>query len=78
MGGGQAPARGRPEDRRWIRVGWRPGLEAVFAFPEDVIVKKMAFYKEGSSEKHRRDITEWAERLDLADLWTEILERIAE
>src|SRR3990172_9148380 len=31
--------------------------EASFATPEDVIIKKMDFYKEGGSEKHLRDIT---------------------
>src|SRR3970282_2767988 len=30
---------------------------ANFAAPEDVIIKKMEFYKEGGSEKHLRDIT---------------------
>ncbi len=71
-----------------------PDLEAVFASPEDVIVKKMAFYLDGGSEKHLRDIAgvldlgadeidrryiaDWAERLDLQDVWREILERIDE
>lgn len=32
-------------------------VEANFASPEDVIIKKMESYKEGNSEKHLRDIT---------------------
>jgi hypothetical protein len=59
--------------------------EATFASPEDVIVKKMEYYREGGSEKHLRDISgmlelgddgidrayisEWADRLDLAEIW---------
>ena len=68
--------------------------EANFATPEDVIIKKMEFYKEGSSEKHLRDITgilkisgdavdrnyisEWAKRLELTDIWDAILKRLEE
>src|SRR3990172_11720779 len=56
-----------------------PDQDGTFASPEDVIIKKFEFYKEGGSEKHLRDITgilkiggaeldmryieEWAERL---------------
>lgn len=66
-----------------------PDLAAVFASPEDVIVKKMAYYREGGSEKHLRDIAgvlemggsdvdrgyiaEWAERLGLQEVWEAIL-----
>lgn len=69
----------------------REDFEAVFAAPEDVIVKKMEFYKEGGSEKHLRDImsvlkisgtqidrayiSEWAQRLDVLDVWNAILKR---
>jgi len=31
--------------------------EANFTAPEDVIIKKMDFYRQGGSEKHLRDIT---------------------
>ena len=89
---GDAFDRSRFARRRTLHPA--PDLEAVFASPEDVIVKKMAFYKEGGSEKHLRDIAgvlelgggeidrgyiaEWAERLGLADIWREILERVSE
>ena len=67
---------------------------AAFASPEDVIIKKMEYYREGGSEKHLRDITgilkvsageidqayivEWAERLGLAPIWTAIQQRLTD
>lgn len=71
----------------------RPGLdfEATFASPEDVILKKLVFYREGGAEKHLRDIAgvvkisgdeldwtylqDWAERLHVADIWQSVLAR---
>lgn len=66
--------------------------QANFAAPEDVIIKKMEYYKEGGSEKRLRDITgilkisrddidysyisEWAERLGLTEIWKAINDRI--
>lgn len=68
--------------------------EANFASPEDLIIKKMEYYREGSSEKHLRDITGilkiskemidhnyislWAKRLGLEDIWQAIQKRISE
>jgi hypothetical protein len=68
--------------------------EASFAAPEDVIIKKMEFYKAGGSEKHLRDITgilkisgpevdgkyiaAWAERLGLTEIWEAVLKRLGE
>jgi hypothetical protein len=65
--------------------------EAVFASPEDVILKKLVFHREGGSDKHLRDIAgvlkisgdeidfdyldRWAERLGVADLWRRVRER---
>jgi hypothetical protein len=62
-----------------------PGREAYFARPEDVILYKLLYFKEGGSERHLRDIagmlavsgpeldreylSAWARRLDVADLW---------
>lgn len=67
--------------------------EADFAAPEDVILKKMEFYKAGGSEKHLRDITgilrisgdeidrqyiaPWAQRLGVTEIWEAILRRLA-
>lgn len=63
-----------------------------FAAPEDVILKKMEYYREGGSEKHLRDITgimtvsagmidepyigEWADRMGLREIWDAILRRL--
>ncbi len=71
-----------------------PGQDADFASPEDVIIKKMEFYKEGGSEKHLRDITGilmisgdaidrgyitlWAQRLGLTEIWNAVLKRLSE
>ncbi|MFV1950933.1 MAG: hypothetical protein ACC630_03080 [Nitrospinota bacterium] len=65
---------------------------ANFSSPEDVIIMKMRYYKEGESEKHIRDITSilkisgdsidrdyienWAHRLDLLDIWKAILAKL--
>ena len=65
-----------------------PDFEAVFATPEDVILKKLEYYRDGGSEKHLRDITgvlkisgakidlvyvdEWSRRLGLSDVWTKV------
>lgn len=68
--------------------------EATFSSAEDVIIKKMEFYREGGSEKHLRDITgmlkvsgdeieeayivEWADRLGLRSIWDAIKQRLNE
>jgi len=62
-----------------------------FAAPEDVILGKLAFYREGGSDKHLRDISgmlrisrdlidfnylnRWAAELGLKDIWDGILEK---
>lgn len=62
-----------------------------YSSPEDIILSKLEFYREGQSDKHIRDIAgiikrqrdrldrgyieEWAERLELADLWRSALRR---
>jgi hypothetical protein len=67
---------------------------AAFASAEDVIIKKMEYYREGGSEKHLRDIagmlkisageidesyiTEWADRLGLCPIWDAIQQRLRE
>jgi hypothetical protein len=63
-----------------------------FAAPEDVILKKMEYYREGGSEKHLRDIAgimrvsagtidepyigQWADQLGLREVWDAILRRL--
>ena len=62
-----------------------PATKVSFASPEDVIIKKLEFFKEGGSDKHLRDITgvlavmgdridreyieRWARKLGLTDPW---------
>lgn len=62
-----------------------PGREAYFARPEDVILYKLLYCREGGSDRHLRDIAgilavsgadvdveyiaEWARRLGVVDLW---------
>ena len=66
--------------------------EASFASVEDVIIKKMEYFREGGSEKHLRDISgvlkisgsqvdrnyiaDWALKLDLESIWKAILDRL--
>ena len=77
---------------RAVRVQPAPDCDASFSSPEDVILKKMEYYREGGSEKHLRDITgvlrisgdridhaymaEWAARLGLEEIWKAILARV--
>jgi predicted nucleotidyltransferase len=85
-------AYGREQLSRRRRVWIFPDLEGYASSPEDVIVSKMAYYREGGSEKHLRDITgilkvsgeivdrayvaRWAETLGLTEIWTAILRRL--
>src|SRR5206468_2710522 len=41
---------------RALRMKDATGSEGSYAAPEDVIVKKMVYYREGQSDKHLRDI----------------------
>jgi len=72
--------------RREILV---PGCEGYTAAPEDIIISKLAYYQEGRSEKHVRDIVgmldlsrdridieyvrHWVAELKLTDEWDHIL-----
>jgi len=90
-------AKGTPLDRsrfaRCRRIPIGPDAEASFASPEDVILKKLEFYREGGSEKHLRDVAgilkisgesldraylvRWAENLGVKDIWETITGRQA-
>ncbi len=69
-------------------ISTSPGTKVRFASPEDVILKKMEFYREGGSEKHLRDIagvlrvttdldrdylSRWSEALGTEEIWQRIL-----
>jgi hypothetical protein len=82
----------RQQRGRSLAIG--PDWEARFASPEDVILRKLQYYQMGGSDKHLRDIAgvfkiqgsrldlgylaEWAERLGVAEIWRELLGRMAE
>ncbi len=77
---------------RAVRVKPSGSYEASFASIEDVIIKKLEYYRAGGSEKHLRDITgvlkvsresvdrayiaAWAARLGLEPIWQATLERL--
>jgi len=79
--------------RRARRLRPFEDTEADFASPEDVIIKKMEYYREGQSDKHLRDIAGilkisgdeidkeyidfWAAKLGLGEIWRLIQKRIA-
>ncbi len=62
-----------------------PGRDAYFARPEDVILYKLLYFRQGRSDRHLRDIggmlavsgadldldyiAHWARHLGLVDLW---------
>jgi hypothetical protein len=73
--------------RRGRRVRVAPDYEATFASPEDVILKKLQFFRSGESEKHLRDcagvlritsevdrayISRWADELGVEELWRRV------
>jgi len=76
------------------RIQPAESYQANFSSPEDVIIKKMEYYRESGSEKHLRDITgimkisrdildysyigEWVKRMDLAEIWDAIQRRLTE
>lgn len=79
--------------QRGMRLGEDTGSPAWFASPEDVIIKKLEYFREGGSEKHVRDIlgvlriqaekidrdyiTKWVVQLGLTEQWDMMLERLA-
>ena len=76
---------------RGVRLPAGNDFDAWFASPEDVIIKKLEFFRAGGSEKHIRDIigvlkmdpgridreymSAWTNRLGLADIWQDVVRR---
>ncbi len=72
----------------------QPGTVASVAAPEDVILSKLLYYREGHSDKHLRDVAamlqvsgdeidrsyvaRWAKELGVSDIWQAILDRLAD
>jgi predicted nucleotidyltransferase len=83
---------GQSQLARRKAVAILPGLTAPTAAPEDVIIGKMWYYREGEHEKHLRDIasmlrisraeidrdyvSHWARELELTDIWQTVLTRV--
>jgi len=79
--------------RRIKRIHPAESYQANFAAPEDVIIKKMEYYKKGGSDKHLRDITgilkvsghvvdreyiiTWAKKLGLMKIWEAVEDRVS-
>jgi hypothetical protein len=77
---------------RATRVHAGTDWDAAFSSPEDAIIKKMEYFREGGAEKHLRDIIgvlkmsgeaidvtyieRWASALTLDDIWRGILDRL--
>jgi hypothetical protein len=82
------------EFERRTRLPALEGRAAFFARPEDVIVYKMIYFREGGSERHLRDIAgilrvsgaeldlayvaDWARHLGLTDIWDAVSRRLRE
>lgn len=74
------------EFNRRKKIEIAPGVEVFIASPEDLILKKLDFYREGQSEKHLNDIrdilvnvqvddqylNEWVKRLGLSLEWQKV------
>lgn len=88
----RSDAWGAEQLRRRVRLELLPGLQAYVASPEDVIIGKMIYYRDGGSDKHLRDIAgilktspsevdkvyvrKWASVLGLSDIWKTISTRL--
>jgi hypothetical protein len=91
VAGNSALDQSRMQRVRRMRIGPDPGGEPSYMAPEDVIIKKLDFYREGGSDKHLRDIAgiittmggdldlsyieQWAGRLGVTDLWLIVKKR---
>ncbi|HEY4259660.1 MAG TPA: hypothetical protein VGM98_05865 [Schlesneria sp.] len=83
---------GRRQLERRRKVELYPGQHCDIAAPEDVILGKLLYYREGQSDKHLRDIAAmlqtsgdeidradvaaWATKLDVLDIWQAIVARV--
>ena len=83
---------GKRQIARRRKVELYPGQDAYVAAPEDVILGKLLYYREGQSDKHLRDIaamlqtsgdeiergdvSAWAEKLGVLEIWQAIMARV--
>jgi hypothetical protein len=84
----------RKQLERCVSEELQPGIKVRISSPEDVMISKMRYYKEGGSDKHLRDcagvlvvqgdridrsyIVHWAEHFGLMEIWNAILKRVNE
>ena len=82
----------RSRFRRIKRLNVSEKESANFAAPEDVIIKKLEYFKKGGSERHLRDIasmlkisadmidrnyiSSWAKKLGLTEIWESIQQKL--
>ena len=83
---------GREQIERRRRESILPDRSGYIAAPEDLILSKLRYYREGQSDKHLRDvaammqvsgeeidaqyIARWAAELHVSDIWQAILARL--
>ncbi len=83
---------GRQQLERRREAMLEPALRVQIASPEDIIISKMRYYREGQSDKHIRDsagvlarqgeridrayIEHWAKEFGLTDIWQAIVQRV--
>ncbi|WP_437227439.1 hypothetical protein SH661x_000350 [Planctomicrobium sp. SH661] len=89
-----------PRDNDWseqqlgrrLPIAILPARSVFAAHPEDIILGKLLYYREGGSDKHLRDIagmldisgdqidrqqvSDWAEELSVRDIWEAIISRV--
>jgi hypothetical protein len=77
----------KSENLRMKKVSILPGFDAFIASAEDIILKKLDFYREGGSEKHLLDIREilasnnvdqtyldeWIQKMNFNQEWLKVL-----
>lgn len=79
-------------NRRQVRI--TETISGIVSSPEDIILAKLLYYREGGSEKHLRDITgiihagrcqadrryidHWASELGVMDPWQLVLQRLTD
>jgi len=82
----------RAQLERRCRVTLVPSLDGYSSSPEDIIISKMRYYREGQSDKHLRDsagvlarqgdridrayIEHWATEFGVSDVWQAIVQRV--
>jgi len=77
--------------RRVLRLNLAEDLDAAMIAPEDIILNKLLFYRDGESDKHLRDIAgvlrvrgvdvdrayvvAWADKMGVRNIWEAVLKR---